>query len=107
MPFGLETAFLQSDSNFSFGRTRSHWNSNNEVPGIVDATGRVVARVGDEVEFGAVSVSYAGCHGPHWAEGDNASLLRVTIGWWERTLRLRWQAAIDGSGGDESAGEGA
>lgn len=28
------------------------------VPGIVDASGRVVARVGDEVQFGAVSVSY-------------------------------------------------
>ena len=29
-----------------------------EFVGIVDATGRVVARVGDEIQFGAVSVSY-------------------------------------------------
>ena len=35
-----------------------------EFVGIVDATGRVVARVGDEIQFSAVSISYQEGHGP-------------------------------------------
>ena len=55
-----------------------------DVVGIVDATGRVVARAGDEVQFSAVSVSYQegldhsglreitpACSGPYWVVGDD------------------------------------
>ena len=55
-----------------------------EDAGIVDATGRVVARVGDEIQFSAVSVSYQeamdhsglreitpACSGPYWVVGDD------------------------------------
>ena len=51
--------------------------------GIVDATGRVVARVGDEVQFSAFAISYQqamehgglegitpACSGPYWAVGE-------------------------------------
>ena len=57
-----------------------------DVVGIVDATGRVVARVGDEVQFSAVSISYQqaiehsglreispACLGPYWVVGDDFS----------------------------------
>ena len=56
----------------------------NEVAGIVDATGRTVARVGDEVEFSAVSISYQeamdhtglreitpACTGGYWVVGED------------------------------------
>ena len=52
--------------------------------GIVDATGRVVARVGDEVQFSAFELSYEqaiehggldeispACSGPYWAAGED------------------------------------
>ena len=55
-----------------------------EVAGIVDATGRVVARVGDDIEFSAVSVSYQDamdhsgkreipgvCGGGYWVVGED------------------------------------
>ena len=55
-----------------------------DVVGIVDASGRVVARVGDEIQFSAVSVSYQegldhggmreitpACSGPYWVVGDD------------------------------------
>ena len=55
-----------------------------DVVGIVDATGRVVARAGDEVQFSAVSVSYQegqdysglreitpACSGPYWVVGED------------------------------------
>ena len=55
-----------------------------EVAGIVDGTGRVVARVGDEVQFSAVSVSYQdamdhsglrkispACGGGYWVVGED------------------------------------
>ena len=55
-----------------------------EFVGIVDATGRVVARVGDEIQFNAVSVSYRevmdhsglkeitpACSGGYWVVGDD------------------------------------
>ncbi len=51
--------------------------------GIVDATGSVIARVGDEVEFDAFDLTYSeakehgglaeitpACSGPYWAVGD-------------------------------------
>ena len=54
------------------------------VAGIIDATGRVAARVGDEVQFGAVSVSYQegqdhggmrgispACSGGYWVVGED------------------------------------
>jgi hypothetical protein len=53
------------------------------VVGIVDATGRVVARVGDEVQFSAFAISYqqaiehggldeisGACSAPYWAVGE-------------------------------------
>ena len=53
------------------------------VVGIADATGRVVARVGDEVEFDAFNLTYGeakehgglaeitpACSGPYWAIGE-------------------------------------
>ncbi len=59
-------------------------NLDDEVAGIVDATGRTVARVGDEVQFSAVSISYQealehggleeitpACSGPGWVVGDD------------------------------------
>ena len=55
----------------------------NGVVGIVDGTGNVVARVGDEVEFDAFNLTYPeamehgglaeitpACSGPYWAVGD-------------------------------------
>ena len=55
-----------------------------DVVGIVDATGRVVARAGDEVQFSAVSISYQQaiehsglreisptCLGSYWVVGDD------------------------------------
>ena len=55
-----------------------------EVVGIVDATGRTVARVGDHVQFSAANVSYGQamgrsglreispvCSGPYWVVADN------------------------------------
>ena len=55
-----------------------------EVVRIIDAGGRVVASVGDEIEFSAVSVSYQealehgglreitpACSGPYWVVGDD------------------------------------
>ena len=55
-----------------------------DVVGIVDASGRVVARVGDEIQFSAVSISYqeamehsglreisGACSGPYWFVGDD------------------------------------
>ena len=55
-----------------------------EVAGIVDATGRVVAQVGDEIQFSAVSVSYGdamdhsgkreislACSGGYWVVGED------------------------------------
>ena len=55
-----------------------------DVVGIVDASGRVVARVGDEIQFSAVSVSYQegldhggmreitpACSGPYWVVGED------------------------------------
>ena len=55
-----------------------------DVVGIVDASGRVVARVGDEIQFSAVSISYQqaidhsglreispACLGPYWVVGDD------------------------------------
>ncbi len=55
-----------------------------EVAGIVDASGRVVARVGDEVQFRANSITYEqamnhsglreitpACWGPYWAVGED------------------------------------
>ena len=57
-----------------------------DVVGIVDATGRVVARVGDEIRFSAFSVTYRQamehsglqeisprCGGPKWVVGDDFS----------------------------------
>ena len=57
---------------------------NDKDAGIVDATGRVVASVGDEIQFSAVSVSYQeamdhsglreitpACSGPYWVVGDD------------------------------------
>ena len=54
------------------------------VVGIVDSTGRVVARVGDEVQFSALAISYQqaiekgglaeitpACSGPYWAVGED------------------------------------
>lgn len=59
-----------------------------EVAGIVDAAGRVVARVGDEIQFSAVSVSYQdamghsglreispACGGGYWFVGDNIAVV--------------------------------
>ena len=59
-------------------------NLDGEVAGIVDAAGQVAARVGDEVQFSAVSVSYRegldhsglreitpACSGPYWVVGDD------------------------------------
>ena len=55
-----------------------------EVAGIVDATGRVIAQVGDEIQFSAVSVSYgdamdhsgkreisSACSGGYWVVGED------------------------------------
>ena len=55
-----------------------------EDAGIVDAAGRVAARVGDEIEFSAVSISYQqakehsglreispACSGPYWVVGED------------------------------------
>ena len=57
---------------------------NDKDAGIVDATGRVVARVGDEIQFSAVSISYQeamdhsglreispACTGGYWVVGDD------------------------------------
>ena len=57
---------------------------NSEVAGIVDTTGRVVARVGDEIQFSAVSISYQeamdhtglrdispACSGGYWVVGED------------------------------------
>ena len=51
--------------------------------GIIDATGRIVARIGDEVRFSALDLSYQqamehggleeispACYGPYWAVGE-------------------------------------
>ena len=58
-----------------------------EVAGIVDAAGQVVARVGDEVQFSAVSISYQEAM-DHSGSGRYRRPARVAIGWWERTLPL-------------------
>ena len=55
-----------------------------EVAGVVDATGRVVARVGDEIQFSSVAVTYEeamdhsgkreigpACSGGYWVVGDD------------------------------------
>ena len=60
-----------------------------EVVGIVDASGRVVAHVGDEVQFSAVSISYQeamdhtglreispDCTGGHWVVGEDFTAVR-------------------------------
>ena len=59
-------------------------NLDGEVAGIVDAAGQVAARVGDEVQFSAVSVSYRegqdhsglreitpACSGGYWVVGED------------------------------------
>ena len=85
-PFALATASLcRGDGTCSSGLTpsRSAWNDK-DVVGIVDATGRVVARVGDEIQFSAVSISYQeamdhsglreispACTGGYWVVGDD------------------------------------
>ena len=59
---------------------------NDKDAGIVDATGRVVARVGDEIQFSAVSISYQ----RPWIIVGYGRLhrpARVAIGWSEKTLR--------------------
>ena len=55
-----------------------------EVAGVVDGAGQVVARVGDEIEFGAVTVTYQeamehsglreispACTGGYWVVGED------------------------------------
>ncbi len=55
-----------------------------EAAGVVDSTGRVVARVGDEIEFSANSISYQvamdhtglrdispACSGGYWVVGED------------------------------------
>ena len=57
-----------------------------EIVGVLDATGRVVARVGDEVQFSAFDLTYQqamdhgglddispACSGPYWAVGEDFS----------------------------------
>ena len=63
-------------------------NTEGEGVGIVDATGRIVARVGDDVEFSAISITYQqalehrrfeeitpACSAPYWLVGDEFTLV--------------------------------
>ena len=60
------------------------FSTGDDVVGIVDATGRVVARVGDEIQFNAVAVTYGeamehsglreispACSGGYWVVGED------------------------------------
>ena len=67
-------------------------NAEDGVVGIVDATGRVVARVGDEVQFSAFAISFQqamehggldeitpACSSPYWAVGEEFTAAPVPV----------------------------